>query len=88
MEPGSIPLFLEVQRMSEELAIAYQRLHALGDSAMRMLPDIAIAVLVFLLFLLAARVTRKPVPSASRSSPLASLPTTSSRTSWPASSSW
>lgn len=45
--------------MSEELAIAYQRLHALGIGAMRMLPNIGIAVAVFLLFLLVASLTRK-----------------------------
>jgi hypothetical protein len=38
--------------MSEELAIAYQRMQALGVSAMRMLPNIVIAVVVLLLILL------------------------------------
>ena len=47
--------------MSEELAIAYQRMHALGVQAMHMLPNIVIAVLVFLLFLLIASQTRKIV---------------------------
>lgn len=47
--------------MSEELAIAYQRMHALGVQAMRMLPNIVIALLVFLLFLLIASQTRKIV---------------------------
>jgi small-conductance mechanosensitive channel len=47
--------------MSEEIAIAYQRLHALGIGTMRMLPNIAIALLVFLLFLLIASLTRKLV---------------------------
>jgi len=44
--------------MSEEIAIAYERLRALGDGAMRMLPNIIIAVVVWLLFLVVARWAR------------------------------
>lgn len=47
--------------MNAEIAIAYQRLNALGASAMRLLPNLAIALLVFLLFLLAASIVRKLV---------------------------
>lgn len=47
--------------MNAEIAIAYQRLHALGTSAMRLLPNVVIALLVFLLFLLAASIVRKLV---------------------------
>jgi len=47
--------------MNAEIAIAYQRLNALGISAMRQLPNLVIALLVFLLFLLAARIVRKVV---------------------------
>lgn len=47
--------------MSEELTIAYQRMHALGLGAMRMLPNIVIAILVFLLFMLIAGMTRRLV---------------------------
>jgi small conductance mechanosensitive channel len=51
----------KVKRMPNEIAIAYQRLNAIGISAMRMLPNIVIAALVFLLFLLIAWLTRKLV---------------------------
>lgn len=44
--------------MSEEIAIAYQRMHALGMSAMRLLPNIVVALLDLLLFVLAARKLR------------------------------
>lgn len=44
--------------MSEEIAIAYQRMHALGMSAMRLLPNIVVALLVLLVFILAARKLR------------------------------
>jgi small-conductance mechanosensitive channel len=47
--------------MNAEIAIAYQRLNALGTSAMRLLPNLVIALLVFLLFLLAASIVRKLV---------------------------
>lgn len=47
--------------MSQEIAIAYQRLHALGLAAMRLLPNIAIAIAVLLLFLLLASLSRKLV---------------------------
>ena len=47
--------------MNAEIAIAYQRLNTLGTNAMRLLPNLAIALLVFLLFLLAATVVRKLV---------------------------
>ncbi|MCS0614633.1 mechanosensitive ion channel family protein [Massilia kyonggiensis] len=47
--------------MNAEIAIAYQRLNSLGTNAMRLLPNLAIALLVFLLFLLAATVVRKLV---------------------------
>jgi len=44
--------------MSEEIAIAYERLRALGDGAVRMLPNIVIAIAVLLLFLVVARWAR------------------------------
>ena len=44
-----------------EFAIVLQRLHALGLSALRMLPNLVIALLVFLLFLFIAAWTRKLV---------------------------
>lgn len=44
--------------MPEEIAIAYERLRLLGDGAMRMLPNIMIAVVVWLLFLVIARWAR------------------------------
>ena len=47
--------------MSEELAIVYARLHALGNSALHLLPNIGIAIAVFLLFLFAASMTRRLV---------------------------
>ncbi|QJE02597.1 mechanosensitive ion channel family protein [Massilia forsythiae] len=47
--------------MSEEIAIAYQRMHAIGISAMRLLPNVVIAVVVMLLFVLIARWTRSLV---------------------------
>ena len=47
--------------MNAEIAIAYQRLTALGTSAMRLLPNLVIALFVFLLFLLAASIVRKLV---------------------------
>ncbi|QGZ42861.1 mechanosensitive ion channel-like protein [Pseudoduganella flava] len=47
--------------MSEEIAIAYQRLHALGAAAVRMLPNLVIAALVLLMFLLVARHARSLV---------------------------
>jgi small-conductance mechanosensitive channel len=47
--------------MAPEIAIAYARLHALGNSAMRMLPNIGIAVAVFLLFFMLSSLTRRLV---------------------------
>jgi small-conductance mechanosensitive channel len=47
--------------MSEELEIAYQRMQALGTSIMRMLPNIVIAIVVLLLFVLVASMARKLV---------------------------
>ena len=44
--------------MSEEIAIAYARLHGLGLGAMRMLPNIVIGLAVLLLFLLLGRWVR------------------------------
>lgn len=46
--------------MPEEIAIAYERLRLLGDSAMRMLPNIMIAVVVWLPFLVIAFPTFTP----------------------------
>lgn len=37
--------------MNTEIAIAWQRLNALGTSALRLLPNLVIALLLFLLFL-------------------------------------
>lgn len=47
--------------MSSELAVLIQRLHALGLNAARMLPNLLIALLVFLLFLFVATWTRRLV---------------------------
>lgn len=47
--------------MSEELEIAYQRMHTLGIVFMRMLPNIVIALVVLLLFVVIARMTRAAV---------------------------
>jgi len=47
--------------MPSEIEIAYNRLHVLGNLALRMLPNIAIAVAVFLLFLLASGLARRLV---------------------------
>lgn len=47
--------------MSAELAILMQRLHALGLNAVRMLPNLIIAILVFVLFLFVASWTRRLV---------------------------
>lgn len=47
--------------MSAELAILMQRVHALGLSATRMLPNLVIAVVVFILFLFIASWTRRLV---------------------------
>lgn len=47
--------------MSAELAILLQRVHALGLGALRMLPNLVIALLVFILFLFIATWTRRLV---------------------------
>lgn len=47
--------------MSEEIAIAYDRLHALGIGAMHLLLNIVIAVVVLLVFLFVARKARSLV---------------------------
>ena len=47
--------------MPSEIEIAYNRLHVLGINALHILPNIAIAVAVFLLFLLASSLTRRLV---------------------------
>ncbi|QJE02477.1 mechanosensitive ion channel family protein [Massilia forsythiae] len=47
--------------MNKEIAIVYQRLNALGADAMRLLPNLVIALFVFLAFLLAAGFIRKLV---------------------------
>jgi hypothetical protein len=47
--------------MHPDIAIAYQRLIVLGISAMRLLPNLAIALLVFLVFPFPASVVRKLV---------------------------
>lgn len=47
--------------MSPELTIAYQRLESLGASAMRLLPNLVIGILVLLLFLFLARLVRRLV---------------------------
>lgn len=47
--------------MSEEIAILYQRVNGLGIEAMRMLPNLLIAVAVFLVFLFVANWARKLV---------------------------
>lgn len=47
--------------MYPDIAIAYQRLNALGVTAMRLLPNLVIGLLVFLLFLFAAGLARKLV---------------------------
>lgn len=47
--------------MMPELTIAYQRLESLGASAMRLLPNLAIGILVLLLFLFLARLVRRLV---------------------------
>lgn len=41
--------------MSDEIAVAYQRLHALGTSVIYMLPNIVIALVVMLLFVFLGR---------------------------------
>lgn len=51
--------------MSPDLAIVYHRLQQLGVKALRMLPNIGIAILVLLAFLLAASICRKLVQRAS-----------------------
>ncbi|QOY95065.1 mechanosensitive ion channel family protein [Massilia sp. UMI-21] len=47
--------------MSPELSIAYERLESLGTAAMRLLPSLAVGIVVLLLFLFLARVTRRMV---------------------------
>lgn len=47
--------------MSPEIEVAYDRLHALGNAALQLLPNVLIALLVFGLFLLLANWTRKLV---------------------------
>jgi small-conductance mechanosensitive channel len=47
--------------MPSEISIVYARLHVLGNSALHVLPNVGIAVAVFLLFLLAASLTRRLV---------------------------
>jgi hypothetical protein len=49
--------------VTPDLAIVYHRLQQLGTQGLRMLPNIGIAVLVLLAFLLAASICRKPVPA-------------------------
>jgi small conductance mechanosensitive channel len=51
--------------MSPDLAIVYHRLQQLGTQSLRMLPNIGIAVLVLLAFMLAASICRKLVQRAS-----------------------
>lgn len=47
--------------MSPELTIAYERLESLGTAALRLLPSLAVGILVLLLFLFLARMTRRLV---------------------------
>src|SRR5438067_12690194 len=51
--------------MTPDLAIVYHRLQQLGIETLRMLPNIGIAILVLLAFLLAASICRKLVQRAS-----------------------